>query len=389
MSLTTPPLSGPAVPAVPVVPAAVWRQLDWRDRIGRVLAGEGLRTAFQPIVDLRRATVVGYEALCRFDVLDGPDARPDVWFQRANELGLGAALDAASVASALRARSSLPRSCFLTVNVDPESLLERALWDVFAAAGDLRGLVIEITEHRPWDWASMAPSVERLRANGAMFAVDDAGAGYSGLQQILELRPSILKLDRSLVEGIDGDEAKVALIEMLGSFANRLDAWVLAEGVETAEEARRLAGLEVPLAQGFYFNHPSPPWVGIHHNAEADLATTMTLPTGSTLHHLVVPVPAIGEDDEARPGWADTESPWIPVVDGGKRPLGVVDPLAALSGHLVPCLVANVNSSPMEVMARLSTGPTDPSMPVVVVDNAGRYLGLVPLRRLLGAAAGA
>ncbi len=76
--------------------------------------------------------------------------------------------------------------------------------------------MIEITEHRPWDWAALEGVVNNLRAGGALFAVDDAGAGYAGLQQILQLRPAILKLDRALVAGIDGDEAKVALVEMLG-----------------------------------------------------------------------------------------------------------------------------------------------------------------------------
>ena len=184
---------------------------EWRTRIERVLDGDGVTTVYQPIIDLQRAQVVGYEALSRFDAGDGVQAGPDVWFQTAAALGLGPQLDARCVSAALDARVDLPRNCFLAVNVDPESLLSPEVLAVLGRSAPLGGLVIEITEHRPWDWASLSPVVTRLRADGARFAVDDAGAGHSGLQQILHLRPDILKLDRSLVNGIDDDEAKVAL----------------------------------------------------------------------------------------------------------------------------------------------------------------------------------
>ena len=73
---------------------------------------------------------------------------------------------------------------------------------------------------------------ERLRSRGALLAVDDAGSGYSGLQQIAAIKPQMVKLDRAIVSGVDGDEVKLALTELLGEFAGRIDAWLLAEGIE-------------------------------------------------------------------------------------------------------------------------------------------------------------
>lgn len=204
---------------------------------------------FQPIVDLRRRTVAGYEALTRFD---HPDAGvgTEQLFEAAAERGLGAELDAAALHSALSHRPDLPGNCFLTVNVEPASLLSAAVRTELGSVGSLAGLVVEITERRPWDPQRIEPALNWLRGAGALIAVDDAGSGYAGLQQILSLRPSVLKVDRALIKDIDSNEAKVALVEMLGVFASRVDAWVLAEGVETLAEAQRLITLGIPLAQG-------------------------------------------------------------------------------------------------------------------------------------------
>ena len=360
----------------------------WRARLDRVAAGVGLTTVFQPIVDLHRATIVGYEALARFEAVDGEALGPDRWFAAAADVGRSGELDALSLASALRARSGLPPNCFLTVNVDPESLLDPTVHRVLATAGPLTGLVIEITEHRPWDWACISPVVQRLRANGARFAVDDAGAGHSGLQQILCLRPSILKLDRSLVAGVDEDEAKVALIEMLGAFADRIDAWVLAEGVETAAEARRLVGMGVPLGQGYFFGRPGRPWSEIDGAAQRAVAESRQHLVTDGLHRLITPVVAAGPGDDLGRAWATASLPWLPVVDELGQPQGVVHQHSAAAGTWDATLTVNVHSSPCEVAHRLSTAGSEPSMPVLVTDDSGHYLGLVTVRRLLSTLAG-
>lgn len=237
--------------------------LRWAERIERALRGEGVRTVFQPIVDLTRHLVVGYEALTRFADGSGRHLGPEEWFAAAHELGAGADLEATCLARALTHRVSLPEGCFLSLNVDPDSLRSPRVRSVLLDQQRLDGVVLEITEHRPWTWSAMQPAVEELRSIGARFAIDNAGTGQTGLRQLLEVRPEVLKLDRGIVDGIDGDEAKEALVEMIELFSRRIGAVVLAEGVETTEEANCLRSLGIPLAQGYLFGRPAEPWLDL------------------------------------------------------------------------------------------------------------------------------
>ncbi len=237
--------------------------LRWAERIERALRGEGVRTVFQPIIDLRERTVVGYEALTRFADGSGRYLGPEEWFAAAQEFGAGADLEATCLALALSHRLSLPSGCFLSLNVDPDALRSPRVRHLLQDQGRLDGVVLEITEHRPWSWPMMAPVVADLREAGARFAIDNAGTGQTGLRQLIDVRPDVLKLDRGLVEGIDTDEAKEALIEMIELFSRRIDACVLAEGVETLEEAACLRSLGVPLAQGYLFGRPAEPWIDL------------------------------------------------------------------------------------------------------------------------------
>jgi hypothetical protein len=93
--------------------------------------------------------------------------------------------------------------------------------------------------------------------------VDDAGAGYSGLQQVMRIQPDIIKLDRSLVANVDTDPAKAALIDSFVRFARRTGAYVCAEGIETPEELAVLADLDVTYGQGFGLARPAAPWAEV------------------------------------------------------------------------------------------------------------------------------
>jgi EAL domain-containing protein (putative c-di-GMP-specific phosphodiesterase class I) len=355
---------------------------EWGAWIERAIAGDGVRPVFQPIVDLRRRAVVGYEALTRFTVDGSHIAPPDHWFRHAHEMGLGPRLEVRALETILAHRADLPNNCFLSLNVDPNYLVEPGVRDVFAQAGDLTGLVVELTEHHRWYWDAFEPTLRFLRRNGAQLAIDDTGAGYSGLQQILLLRPAILKLDRSLIDGIDADEARVALVEMISVFAGRIDAAVLAEGVETLGEALRLLDLGVPFAQGFLFGRPQPPWADIDPGVEARLARFSAAPQGQ-LHRLLERATSIRQGEPADVV-LDTNETWYAVVDERQHPTGVVDARAAGSGRVVETVVVDVHATPQEVARRLATTTSDLTAPIVVTDDRGRYLGLIPLRRLLG-----
>ena len=229
-----------------------------QDAAVRACRGSGvLRMDFQPIIDTARGTVVGYESLARFS--GPPHATPDRWFAVARAAGIGAELEARALRTALEARSALPPNCFLSVNVGPDALLAAPVAAVFAGAGDLRGVVVEITEQVAVTcYDALITAIAPVRTAGALLAVDDAGAGFASLKHITVLRPDFVKVDRDLVAGIDADETKAAVVEALGMITSRLDAWLIAEGVETTAELDRLLSLRVPLVQGYGLGRPRP-----------------------------------------------------------------------------------------------------------------------------------
>src|SRR4051812_14268546 len=258
--------------------------------------------AFQPIVDLAGGTVAGYEALARFPGTAGPD----VWFTAAAEAGVGAELEALAIHKALAAVPGLPNNTFLTVNVSPHLLGTDPVQDALASRWDLRRVVVELTEHAPVDdLTALKRQAEELRERGALIALDDAGSGYSGLQQMAELRPQVVKLDRALVTDADTDPVRIALAEMLGEFAGRIDAWLLAEGLETAAELAAFMRLGVPLGQGWVLGRPSPGFAPLAPDVvrllKAQAARVQLTESVASLMRPVRQIDADGDVDEPAP----------------------------------------------------------------------------------------
>jgi EAL domain-containing protein (putative c-di-GMP-specific phosphodiesterase class I) len=236
-----------------------------RSSLERVLAGEGLSMAVQPIVDIRSETVHGYEALARF-AEPLKDGSPLHWFALAEELGQRSALERACLREALDLFASRPAGTRMSVNLSVAVLLEpltaRMLDEARDRSGEgLDGLIVEITEetlvHADME---LQLAIAPLLARGAHLAVDDMGAGYSGLRQITSVRPDYLKLDRSLISGIDGDNERAALVGALAGYSRQVGSMLVAEGVETEAELAVVRELGVPLVQGYFFCRPAAPW---------------------------------------------------------------------------------------------------------------------------------
>ena len=295
------------------------------------------------------------------------------------------ALEAMALRTALSARSDLPGNTFLTVNLGPDVIDTPQVREVLSAQPGLAGVIVELTEHARVDsYASLEPAIERLRDAGAMIAIDDAGSGYAGLQHLLSLRPDFLKLDRGLVAGLDRDEAKRTLVEMVGLLANRLDAWLLAEGVETRGELDCLSRLGVPLVQGYHLARPGPGWPQIDAETALHLLTSASLQGGRTVRSLLEATTVVSDQDpDPFSRFADDSVDFIVVTDAMSRPVAALTPERPLRS-LADDIRVNLDTDVAEVAFRTLTRPHSHRFePVVCIDNAGRYVGIVRVERLL------
>lgn len=220
-----------------------------------------IKTVFQPILDLRANRVVGYEALSR---ISGAENRPpNVWFELAHEVGRGIELEALALRVSLFAAADRPDGCFVSVNLSSNALLSSDVNQIFTEMQDLTGVVVELTEGELSAGGSeLAQALARLHEMGGRLALDEAGAVYSGLGELLELQPDIIKLDRSVIEGISSDAAKHASVESFVRFTQQLGASICAEGIEEVDDLLALARLDVTFGQGYCLGRPMDGWGG-------------------------------------------------------------------------------------------------------------------------------
>lgn len=226
------------------------------DRIRRVLDQELLTIVYQPIRNLENGETSGLEALARFDA--EPKRSPDKWFGEAWEVGLGIDLELLAARKATERLADFPGELYLSVNVSPETLRSQPFGDLVRSL-PARRLVVEVTEHAVIDeYGPLSVAAAILRQHGVRIAVDDMGAGYSGLNRVLQLHPDTAKLDIYLTRDVDRDAARQALVSGTVGFANRVGLQLVAEGIETEAELQALKVLGVSHGQGYHLGRPGP-----------------------------------------------------------------------------------------------------------------------------------
>lgn len=226
------------------------------DRIARVLDGDGedLLMAYQPILDLQVGGVVGLEALARFR--PPPDRSTNTWLAEAEAVGRLLELELACLRIALRDLERLPDGAYLSLNVSPATAVAPELLEVLDGMPAER-LVLEMTEHaRVDDYPALNAALGGLRERGIRLAIDDAGAGFASLRHIVLLHPDFIKLDMTLTRDVHVDETRRALVVALVAFGYQIEASVVAEGVETAEQLATLRQAGVQFGQGFHLASP-------------------------------------------------------------------------------------------------------------------------------------
>ncbi|WP_162939548.1 EAL domain-containing protein [Neorhizobium sp. NCHU2750] len=251
----------------PSLKASADRQRRIEQDLGEAIASGAVTVFFQPQVELHGGRVIGFETLVRWQhpVL-GAIAPPDI-VSAAHSTNLSEALTASVATSACRLLTTLPSlglaGATVAVNVSPREFELYSVADtldrITRAHGIEPGLFeIEITEEAILDTLVAGQQLKHIERSGYKLAVDDFGAGHSSLAYLVTLKVDRLKLDRRFVTGIETSFQNQEIVGAMAGLGKALSMDIVAEGVETAEEAATLRNLGCPAAQGYFLGRPMP-----------------------------------------------------------------------------------------------------------------------------------
>lgn len=218
-----------------------------------------ISTAFQPIVNVITREIFAYEALVR-----GSEGQSAGWVFQHITASDHYYFDQKCRVTAIRNAARLGLQTRLSINFLPNAVYEpsNCIRQTLRAAQEtgfpLDRLIFEITEHEHvLDQAHVRRIVDAYKSLGFTTALDDYGSGHSTAQLLLEVRPDLVKLDLAIIRGIERDPWRQALIRSYVAFAVQTNTLIIAEGVETLEEAHVLLQLGVTHMQGYYFARPA------------------------------------------------------------------------------------------------------------------------------------
>ncbi|MCC5947584.1 MAG: EAL domain-containing protein [Nitriliruptoraceae bacterium] len=237
-------------------------QLRYAHLAGLVEDEAAFRSRFQPIVDLHDRSVIGHEALLRAHTPDGDEVPAGDLFGAAAAGGWTNVLDRIGRETALRDASGWLDDQRLFINFVPTSVYrpEVCLATTTRAAKrfgiPLEQVVFEVVEtHRTSDVGHLSTVVEHYRQRGARIALDDVGSGYSSLNLVATLRPDVVKIDMALIQALP-DPSSAAVVRAIIDLSHGIGAEVVAEGIETEQQAEVVTRLGADLGQGWHFGRP-------------------------------------------------------------------------------------------------------------------------------------
>jgi len=235
-----------------------------RCRLQDVMLAQQITTVFQPIVDLQTSALHGFEALSRGPA-GTPQHSPLNLFEAAHETDLTFELDRHCRRQALRTARELPPPHRLFINVVPASMYDpdfqgASLITLLEGLGlSPARIALEVSErYAIRNYMLFVEALETFRQLGFSIAVDDIGAGHSGLENIAHLQPRYLKFDMQLVRDIDKNPIKREMARALKTFADKMDSQIIAEGIETDDERQACMELGLHYGQGYRIARPAP-----------------------------------------------------------------------------------------------------------------------------------
>lgn len=232
------------------------------EELNRLLLKKDITTLLQPIVNIDKKCVFGYEALSR-GPSDSPLHTAQMLFETAERCGLTLELETLCLHTSARHWSGRGSSLKLFVNISPAKLMPPEfnpthLQELLKSNGlKASDIVIELSERYPTaNPSELLKTLVWLKAEGFLIAIDDLGSGYSGLKLWSELKPDFVKIDRHFIRDIQDDLVKREFLRSVVELADRLGCKLIAEGIETEAEFRVVSELGIALVQGFLFGRP-------------------------------------------------------------------------------------------------------------------------------------
>lgn len=240
-----------------------YKDLIGAKKLKEIITLGTLTTHFQPIVDVKKNEIYGYESLARAVDEDGSLIYPDKLFTWAKEGDMMFFLDRACRETSLKTaavkniRSKVFINFVPTAIYDPEHCLQSTVKWAKQLNFDPKNIIFEVTESEyVEDLDHLKRILDFYKSQGFMVALDDVGSGYSSLNMISKLLPDIVKVDRATIDYIDTNVANQSIFKAIVQIAKENNILVLAEGIERVQELEFCAKEGADLAQGYYFGKP-------------------------------------------------------------------------------------------------------------------------------------
>lgn len=387
------------------------------EELMKILKNKSISTVFQPIVDIRNAKLLGYEALSR-----GPKGSilemPDQMFEAARRHDMVWDLELLCRSLAIERACSMQLDKSLFINVDPMIIRDPKFKEGFtsgiikANGLDTSNIIFEITEKTAVeDYKAFRETLNHYIKQGYKIAIDDTGAGYSGMRLITETKPQFIKLDMELIRDIDKDSFKQAMCKNLIGLSSITNMKLIAEGVENINELNTLLILGVEYVQGYYLGRPSEILIDISEEIKEHILnlnseksklifyTSMTFPVGR-IARIDDPILLSAKGNDVKSYFEKKNVQGVTVVKNSK-PVGLImkgsfnEMLAMPYGNAVYLnrsaeLLINKNplivdySVPITEVSKLAMSrPEDNLYDYIIITKEDRYYGIVTVKRLL------
>lgn len=352
--------------------------------VARALGGH-LTAAYQPIVNLVRNRVIGYEALLRYRGEQGGSSVFSTLelLAAAERVGRRAEMEAVALREALRAFDEVPHQCFLSLNISIESLADERVTEPLLEYGKLDGIVVELPRQGLHALSDAREALDQLRDRGAAVAVAEPVLDPDVLAHLLDLQPGYMKLDHRLVAGVARSRSKLAIVSSLRQLAEHLDIGVIAQGIEQLADLRTLEHLGVELGQGYLLARPTTDARFVSSLASLDSLRAGDQSVGQRLRSMLEPVAELTEADLDQPLPQGSDLTYEVIVSELQEPLAVLR-RRGRRVETLPLTVIDVQTTLQQAaLVALQRPEASRFEPLVVVDGLGSCIGVLRIDRLM------